>query len=381
MGSEVVLRSLGQISHSRRLAIGAAGLLAAAATALLLWRQRPVPVAVGVDLPLVNGAAVDPSDRNTADLFLEANPRSRIQPLTHFNPPDPAGGPTSIAALKQRGVRLFINTQASSHAVPSLPQFADGQALAINVSAVSNALSGRDDFFLRIVPDLTAEQRAIARELNRLPGGRLLVLQDTGNRAYTDPAFRVFAAELERSGRWRITRHQLAMTRFDARRQGDLVESGHDALYVLGGGFMPMIGNISQLFHRRNPSAPILLTPWARSVQMAESAGPAAARIRVVSPYPARGQDARVDAHLRRFEQRFGYTPYARALGTHQALELLDRALASGANSPTDVKRYLLSRPEHPTSFGPIRFDASGDVQARYHVFALSDDQRRAGAP
>lgn len=361
--------------------VAGATLLLAGATGLLLWRQRPIPVAVGVDLPLVNGAAVDPSDRNTADLYLEENPGSRIRPLTHFNPPDPAGGPDSIAALKRRGVSLFVNIQASSHAVPSLPQFADGQALAINVSAVSPALSGRDDFFLRIVPDLTAEQTTIARELNRLPGGRLLVLQDTGNRAYTDPAFRVFATELERSGRWRITHHELAMTRFDARRQGALVESGHDALYVLGGGFMPMIGNICQLFQQRNPTAAILLTPWARSAQMMESAGPATAQIRVVSPFPARRRDPRVNAFLHHFEQRFGYTPYAMALGTYQALELLDRALAAGASSPAEVKRHLLSRPEHATRFGPIRFDASGDVQARYHTFDLSDDQAPASTP
>jgi hypothetical protein len=63
------------------------------------------------------------------------------------------------------------------------------------------------------------------------------------------------------------------------------------------------------------------------------------------------------------------------ALGTHQALELLDQALASGAASPAEVKRHLLSRPEHATSFGPIRFDAHGDVQAQYHVFSLADDQ------
>jgi branched-chain amino acid transport system substrate-binding protein len=362
----------------RRAALGAA----LAATGLLiggclLWQQRlrPVTVAVGVDEPLVNGAVIDPSDRNSADLFLESHPRSRIRLVNHFNPPDPAAAPGSIEALRRRGLELFVTTQASNQAVPSLPLFADGKALAINVSAVSNALSGRNDFFLRIVPDLTAEQRAIARELNRLQGGRLLVLQDTGNRAYTDPAFRAFAAELRRSGRWRIERRELAISRFDPSSQRGLLEGDFDALYILGGAFMPIIGNLSQLFHQQNPAAPILLTPWARSPQVAASAGPAAARIRQVSTYPARSQDRQVDAFLQRFERRFGYTPYAMALGTHQALELLEQALASGAASPAAVKRYLLSKREHTTSFGPVRFDANGDVQARYHVFSLADDQ------
>ncbi len=33
------------------------------------WQRRPIIVAVGVDLPLVPGAAIDPSDRYSADLF------------------------------------------------------------------------------------------------------------------------------------------------------------------------------------------------------------------------------------------------------------------------------------------------------------------------
>jgi branched-chain amino acid transport system substrate-binding protein len=361
----------------RRAALGAAlvaaGLLIAGG---LLWQQRlrPVSVAVGVDEPLVNGAVIDPSDRNSADLFLERHPGSRIRLINHFNPPDPAAAPASIEALRRRGVQLFVTTQASNQAMPSLPQFSDGKALAINVSAVSNALSGRNDFFLRIVPDLNAEQRAIAAELNRLPGTRLLVLQDTGNRAYTDPAFRAFASELRRSGRWRIERRELAIRRFDPASQKGLLEGNFDALYILGGSFMPMIGNLSQLFHQRHPQAPILLTPWARSPQVAASAGPAADRIRLVSPYPARRLDAKVNAFLQRFERRFGYTPYAMALSTYQALELLEQALASGASSPAAVKEHLLAKPEHATSFGPVRFDANGDVQAAYHVFGLADD-------
>ena len=354
----------------------AAGVLLGATGLLWLWQERlqPVVVAVGVDEPVVNGAVIDPSDRNTADLYLEEHPRSRIRLVDHFNPADPARAPASIAALKRKGVALFVNTQASNLAVPSLPQFADGQALAITVSAVSNALSGRKDFFLRIVPDLNGEQRAIAREIDRLPGKRLLVIQDTGNRAYTDPAFRSFAAALAPSGRWQIERRTMPIARFNAIRDCHLLEGDFDALYILGGGFVPIIGNISQFFHTVNPRAPILVTPWARSPQVSGSAGPAAAWIRVASPYPSRRQDPQVEAFLRRFERRFGYTPHAMALGTYQALELLDQALAHGGGTPSAVRRYLLSRPQHSTSFGPIRFDSYGDVQAAFHAFRLIDD-------
>lgn len=228
---------------------------------------------------------------------------------------------------------------------------------------MSNALSGRNDCCLRIVSDLTAEQRAIAADLNRLPGTRLLVLPDTDNRAYTDPAFNAFAAEL-------------AIRRLDAASQKGLLEGDFDAFYVLGGSFMPMIGNLRQLFNQQHPQAPILLTPWARSPQVVASAGPAAARMRQVSPYPARLRDRRVDCCLQRFERRFGYTPYAMALSTYQALELLELALARGASSPAEVKRSLPSKPEHATSFWPVRFDANSDVQAAHNVVSLAYAQK-----
>lgn len=341
------------------------------------WRQRPVLVAVGVDLPLVSGAAVDPTDRYAADLALEERPGSRIRLLNMLNGADPASGPATIADLKRRGVRFFITTQASSHAVPSLGQFSSGDALAINVSATSRALSGRNDYFFRVVPDLLQEQQAIARALQRLPGRRVLVLQDTGNLAYTQPALASFSAELRRQGRWQPLVRRLQVSAFDPQRDRALMEGDVDALYILAGAFLPPIGNISQLFHQLHPTAPILLTPWARAPAIVENAGPASARIWVVSPYPARRHEARVNSYFSRFQQRFGFTPYAMSIGTRQAIELLDQALASGASTPAEVKRYLLAKPVHLTSLGPIRFDASGDVQARFHGFpAISDYPR-----
>jgi hypothetical protein len=34
-----------------------------------------------------------------------------------------------------------------------------------------------------------------------------------------------------------------------------------------------------------------------------------------------------------------------------------------------------LSKPQHRISLGPIRFDRSGDVQSRFHVFPAAADQ------
>lgn len=371
--------------RSRLRRIAPAPLLLVGAGVLLLlgaagwWWQMRRPLQVGMDLgrPLSRGAAINPSHRYSADLFLAERPHTRIRLVNVVNGGDPSNASRSIAALKRRGVRFFITAFPSNHALRALPHFQQGDALTINVSSASNRLNGRDDYFFRVIPDVEQEQVAIARELARRPGVRLLVLQDSGNRPYTDPAYAVFRRALAGSGHWQVTHRTLAVARFRPGSGRALLQGDFDALYLLTGSFQPSIGHISQLFHRLHPHAAIVLTPWARSPQILENAGTANAVTTILSPYPARAASPALAAYLQRFEARFHYTPHSLSIGTRQALELFDQAFASGATTPAAVKRYLLGRPSHPTSFGPIRFDASGDVRARFHAIAPTADLPR----
>ena len=100
------------------------------------------------------------------------------------------------------------------------------------------------------------EQRAIARYVDRLPGNRLLVLQDTGNLPYTDPAFAAFSAELGALGQWQIVHRTLLVAEFKPDEYRSLMAEPFDALYILAGTFQTAIGNIAQLFHISIPRRP-----------------------------------------------------------------------------------------------------------------------------
>lgn len=328
---------------------------------------QPVTVAVGVDRPLVYGAAVNPTDLNTAQHFLEQNRTSPIRLVSMFNHADPRQGRNDLQAVRDQGIRFVINTQTSSHAVPSLDLYEDGQVLAINVSATSTRLSARDDYFLRIIPDLEQEQQAIAARINQIDGQRLLVMRDTRNHRYTEPALTVFLKALRAERPWQTTVRAFRADRFDPRRERTVLNQSYDALYILGGDFLPTMGNLAQQFHLANPSAPILLTPWAHSPAVLENAGAARQRILIASFYPDRSTDPAVDHFLAAHQQRFGYEPYAMGLSTRQAIELLDQAFRRGLRTPAAVRRHLLQNQPHQTSLGPIRFTSSGDVEGRYH--------------
>ncbi|MBK5965298.1 ABC transporter substrate-binding protein [Thiocystis minor] len=342
--------------------------LLAATASLLWWLLRPVPpIQVGLITWMASGAVVGSSEMNAGDLFLEEYPDTRIRLVPVDDEWNPERTPRIIADAMARGVRFFVSTHPSHCAVASLPLFADGRALVINTASTSPALTGRDDFLLRITPDAEQEQRAIAREVAGWPGRRLLVLQDSGILAYTDPAFAAFSAALATLGHWQVVQRKLMISAFRPEDERALMAEPYDALYILAGNYQTAIGNLAQLFHALHPEAPILLTPWARSPAILDTLGEAIGHVVLSSQHPSRHTDPAIDDYFRRFRARFGYEPHAMTIEVRQALELLDRAFQQGHDTPEAVKRDLLAVPTHQTSLGPIAFDRSGDVTGDFH--------------
>lgn len=257
------------------------------------WWLRPVPIQVGLVTWMTGGAVVGSSEINAGDLFLEERPDTRIRLVAVDDEWKPERAPEVIADAMANGVSFFISSHPSNCAVASIDLFADGQALVINAASTSPALTGRDDFLLRVTPDAVEEQRAIAREVAGWPGRRLLVLQDSGNLAYTDPAFDTFAAELAATGQWQIDRHKLTIATFRPDEARALMAHPYDALYILAGSYQTAIGNIAQLFAGLYPEAPILLTPWARSPAILDTMGDDITRVVLPASLAARGAGPR----------------------------------------------------------------------------------------
>jgi branched-chain amino acid transport system substrate-binding protein len=338
------------------------------AASFLLWRQfRPAqPITVGMVTWMASGAVVGSSEMHASDLFLEEKPQSRVRVLPVDDERKPERTRVVIQDAIRQGVRFFISAHPSNCAVASLHLLANSQALLINTASTSPALTGKDDFFLRLIPDAVQEQRALANYVHQMQGKRLLVLQDTGNPAYTDAAFATFSAQLSALGKWQIVHRPLLVAAFKPDELRSLMAEPFDALYILAGSFQGVIGNIAQLFHLFHPDAPIVLTPWAQAPALLETAGDAIDKIILPSLYSSRHQDPAIDGYFRRFSSRFGYQPHSMTIGVRQALELLDQAFAKGYNSPEQVKQYLLSIPTHTTSLGSVAFDRYGDVTGTY---------------
>lgn len=366
-----------RIEFKRSAVVLAVLILIASAIALYVGLQM-VPdnkIVVAVDAPIMNKRIFDPSDMDAARLYFEENPESRITLKEIYYDFDPKRSPERFEAAMGEGVEFFLTTQPSSTMTASAHLFQSPKALLINTSATSPMMSGKDDYILRIIADGQHEQQIIADYINTLPGQRLLVVQDSANAQYTDPAFEHFVQALGKNGRWEVTHERFTFETFKASTYQTLMAEPFDVLYVLGGDFQASMGNMVQLFHRYHPDRPIVLTPWARSNAIFETAGPAIANMILLGHHRAKSEDPAIEDYLNRFSVRFGYQPMAMALMVRQALELLDEAFAAGHTSPVEVKQYLLSKSELQTSLGTIELDAFGDSKQNLHPITNLDNE------
>lgn len=335
----------------------------------------PGKIVVAVDAPLMSERVFDPSDMDAARLYFEENPDSRMQLKEMFYNFNPAQSAPGFEAAIDEGVNFFVTTQPSSTLTASAHLFANPGPLIINTSATSPSMTAKDDFMIRIIADAEQEQRTIADYINTLPGKNLLVLQDGANSAYTDPALRYFLKQLGTNPRWQVTHAKLQFEDFKPDNLTDQMGKPFDALYVLGGDFQASMGNIVQLFHRHHPNVPIVLTPWARSNTVFETAGPALRNIVLISNFPAKSKDLAIKDYLDRFTQRFGYQPMAMAIMIRQALEILEQAIAAGHKTPASVKKYLLSGQPLQTSLGQLQLNEFGDrTQGFYPISDLTKE-------
>ncbi len=339
---------------------------------ITIWTRlgHKAGITVAIVTRLESGSIVGSSEINAALFFLENHPDSRINIQKLDDKWEPALSREIVLSKIQSGTQFFILSTPSNAALASLEFFdqnAGGKALNINTSATSNAMSHLDDFSFRIVPDVTIEQQNIASYIRALPGQQILVVQDTGNLAYTDPAFETFSQEILRTSDKTLRSVKTRVTDFDLSVLEPAFAEKYDILYILAGSYQQVIGNIAQFSIQHNPSAPVVVTPWARTPSILQTAGPAAEKIILPSQFPSRFEDQKIQSFLESFKKRFNYEPYSMSLGVYQAMEILHEAFKRGHRTPDTVKKFLIETKTFQTSLGTVTFDEYGDQISPCH--------------
>ncbi|NPV00886.1 MAG: ABC transporter substrate-binding protein [Brevinematales bacterium] len=275
--------------------------------------------------------------------------------------------------LYDQGIRIFI-IGLTSQGIEALITGKDTRdCIIFNLLGASGKFSGIDDSLIRLVPDTRQESLAVGGYINtRFPGKSTLVVYDTGNSAYTLPALNTLTNTLTGG----VSVIGLEVGSFNEKSfTAELSKYRPDNVYLLiGGDHINTAGTITRFTKSAYPDCNLIAAPWLNSSVYIENSAHASEGVILPTLLPNSGSNYALQAYNENFDRYYHTYPQAvHSCFAFEVMEILNKCAGHGANTPSQIKSYILLTSKFDTLIGPVVFDQYGDVLRNYYFLKIND--------
>lgn len=323
-------------------------------------QEKTVKVALMTKLEA--GSLVGSSEVDSARMFLKENGIKNIEIVPFDDGWDIEKVKTAYKEARAQGIQIFITSHTSTCALElkKLTDQEQNDVLVLVTGSTTNQLSNLDDNNIRVVQDVASEQKSIAEEISRYGFKHLLIVRDLDNIKYTEPGLEFFL----KNYKGKTTLIDMSIKTLDMTALKDQIAAvPFDGVYTLIGGNQSVSGSVAQLAWYLNPHIKVFFTPWNNASTVVETAGDSIDVCVMANHYPFKGNQPGVKAYFDNFDKTYGYVPTYNSLHIYRALSILSNAVQAGETEPMAIKTYILNKADFDTKFGPITFNATGDVE------------------
>lgn len=321
--------------------------------------QKTVKVAVFTKLEA--GSIIGSSEIDAIRMYLEQHNIKNIEIFPFNDGWDPELIEGVYKEARAKGINIFFTSHTSTCAM-ELKKFTDQEmddVIVFITGSMTDLLSNIDDNNIRVTQDVINEQKSIAEELNKYSYKKLLILRESDNFRYTDPAIKYFDENYKND----FEVIDFSASKINMNELYEKVSSiNYDASYVLVGGNQALGGSIAQLSWKINPDAKIYLTPWNNAPTFVETAGNAVESCVLGSHYPSKTDYPQLGQYLENFKSHYSYAPTYNSLHIYKAITVLEEALSAGNYTPKEIKAYIIEKKAFDTELGKLNFSSTGDV-------------------
>lgn len=323
---------------------------------------RNNPITIAIMTKLEAGSIVGSSEINAIKLFLEEHPIHQIEIYPVDDGWNPEKAKLAFEEIRGKNISFLITSHISTCAIAIMDSINQQKVFTFVTGAATPRLSSLDDYIFRNIIDSRKEQKFIAEYMNNDHYNNLLIIRDTDNDAYTEPALQYFKEHFKQNISMEIPVSIDNLNIEDLNQKLKGVQ--FNAVYLLIGGYKSEAGTIAQLTRKISPEAPIMFTPWIKTPALLETAGEAIKNSVIPSHYPPRGGNPKVDSYIDRYKIKYGSAPTFISLNVYTAIGIFCDAIQAGCRTPDEVKQYVVNKQTFITEFGNIRFDKNGDMDA-----------------
>ncbi len=341
--------------------------------------SRPEPIRVGFIGPLTGRvSAVGTAGRDGALLAVEERNADggllgrTVELVIADDQGDPGQGVKAASQLIGQGVVAIVGPMTSTVAVEVSKVVGASGIPLVSPTVATDALSGRDDYFFRVVPSVKRMAASLARYLSGRAGcRRAAVLFDLDNAAYTADWAARFREEFEASGGWVWSRG------FRSGREGSLFALVDDCLAVSPGCVVTAASALDtalvcQQLDKLGARVVKATAEWGTSQLVFQYGGRSVEGLVGSQVYPAEGGHPRCRLFRDRFRDRFGRSPHFAAASGYEAVNVVLTALGRQKQGE-DLKGAIVRVGTFPGLCQAFTFDAFGDVDRATTVVVARD--------
>ncbi len=323
--------------------------------------EKEKPVKIAIMTKIESGSIVGSSEVNAARFFIEEKNIKNIEIIPFDDGWDSEKSKIAYENVKKQGIKILITSHVSTSALAIADSINKDKILTFVTGATTNILSKKDDYIIRNILDVELEQKQIAEFINNTPEKKLLIVRDSDNFAYTEPALKYFTdfykKELFRKIDISISKLDIAML------EEEMKKDSFDVVYILIGGYKSVSGSIGQLAKKLNQNVKIIYTPWMKTPALLETAGDSIENSIIPAHYPPKAENPKILNYIDRFKKKYSHAPTFISLNVYSALEIIYEAIQAGNKTPEEIKSYIISKKKFTTEFGSITFDEYGDTE------------------
>lgn len=264
--------------------------------------------------------------------------------------------------LIDQGVVAIIGHMTSTMSLAAQPLINQAKMVMISPTSSTDKLSGRDDYFFRVMGSNIVSSGQLAGHAFKDAGvRRAAAIYDLSNRAYATGWLKGFKSAFEGLGGRIVT-----VKAFDSRQENDftllalqMLGSRPQAIVIIAGALDTAM--LQQQFCRFGVALPILSSGWAMTEQFIQHGGRAAEGVLFSHSIESDSQKQGWLDFKTRFQEHFGYKPGFAAAHSYEAAMALFKALAL-AGSRQDLPRALVEIRNYEGLQGGFEIDSNGDA-------------------
>jgi branched-chain amino acid transport system substrate-binding protein len=281
----------------------------------------------------------------------------------------------SVTLLADQGVSAIIGPFASAMARPMIAAAQELGLLLVSPTASSDEFSGKDDYFIRMVPTTAECSRALGGYCaGTLKLKSLIALVDKTNEAFTASALLN-----TREGFFSAGGTNFSIIEYDSRQAPSFSDLALAALALAPDGILLVSSPLDtaimcQRLRLNEQAVPLFSSTWGMSGELVRSGGKAVEGIVSIESFDPGSQFPAYQEFVKAFSSRFGRTPDSSSMFNYEAVMLVARALERDPTAKAGkLKKAILESNLHQGLQGEYHLDRFGEVKRPLFLLTVAN--------